>query len=151
MSYAPDPYGRSRRNINEGFRVGLIGAIVASTLHLLLPFFAQGAVWGDIFAWLLQLLLYVLVGRSAAQRQYDKQQMELNPLEGVVGAGTGAALITSLLTWLFILVRSIIVDAAGNSVLVEPISLCLMVFLDIVAAIGLGTWSGRSVARKYEY
>jgi hypothetical protein len=145
----PDPYASRNRNINEGFRVGLIGGIVSALMHLLLPLFSGGAVWGELLAWLIQWLLYLLVARSAAQRQYDKQQLQINPLDGVIGAGVGAALITSILTWLFILIRAVVIKATGDFVIVEPISLYCIVVLDVLVALGLGGVGGRSVANKY--
>lgn len=151
MGYYSDPYDHKSRSINEGFRVGLVGGIFASLLHLLLPLFSQGAAWGELLAWVLQWFLYLVVARSAAQRQYDKQQMEFDPLNGVQGAGTGAALVTSILTWIFILIRAVVVKAMGDFVIVEPVSLYCIIVIDVLVALALGTWSGNSVAKKYRY
>jgi hypothetical protein len=152
MSYSPyeDPREHRSRNINEGFRVGLIGGITVACLHLLLPIFSGGRAWGDLLAWLLQWVLYFLLARSAAQRQYNKNQMELSALQGVQGAGVGAALVTSVLNWIFLLVRAFIVNAMGSIVIVEPISLYCIIVIDVIIALGIGAWGGGSIAKKYE-
>lgn len=135
--------------MNQGFRVGLIGGVTTAFLHLLLPFFSGGQAWGELLAWLLQIFVYIFAAGSAAEAQYRRQMYDAEPFNGIPGAGVGAALITSLITWLFILVRAVILDASGAMVIVEPISLYCIVVLDVSAALGIGSWRGRQVLKKY--
>ena len=146
-----DPYDRKRSNIfrHPGFRFGFLGALLTILLHQALPFISRGEAWGEGLAWVLQWAIYYFTGRSAAQQQYNAQQNGLDAMRGVQGAGVGAGLVTSLLTWIFILIRAIVLYESGTFVIIEPISMYCIVVIDVCLAIALGAAAGRSIANKY--
>ena len=150
--YSTDPFHPQRPSIfrHAGFRIGAVGGSVMWGVHLILLLIFQGTNQGDLLAWIIELFIYFFAGRAAAQRHYDAQRDEVDALRGVQGAGTGAALITSLLTWVFIIVRGIVRDASGFMVLVEPFGLFCMIIVDVLIALGLGSWAGKMVAKKYQ-
>lgn len=152
MSY--DDFGNPRRgNIfrHAGFRVGAVGGTIVIGLHLFLLLVNRGTNDGDVLAWLLEIGVYFLVARVAASQHYELNLREsaIEPLRGVVEAGVGAAIVTSIVTWGFIILRGIFRDAFSITILVEPISLFCVIVLDVLLAIGLGRWGGNSVAGKY--
>jgi len=118
-------------------------------IHLILLLVFQGTNQGDFLAWGIQLFIYFFIGRAAAQKHYDDQIDQLEALSGVQGAGTGAALVTSILVWVFIILRGIVRDAVGFMVLVDPIGLFCIVVIDVLIALGLGSWAGKAIVRKY--
>lgn len=145
-----DPIRPKRRNFfrHAGFRVGAMGGVVMWSVHLILLLIFRGTNQGDILAWIIQLLVYYFLGRAAAQKHYHAQQSEVDALRGVQGAGTGAALVTSLLTWIFIILRGVMRDASGFIVLVNPIGLFCMMVIDVLIAMGIGSWGGKAIVKK---
>lgn len=134
---------------NAGFRVGLVGGAVMWGVHLFLLLTFGGTNQGDFLAWVIQWFVYYFIGRSAALHQLNVQRHSVYaPLKGVQSAGTGAALITSLLVWLFMLVRGVVRDAYGITVLVDPVGLFFLVIIDISLAMGLGTWAAKAIVDK---
>lgn len=150
MNYNPNTPFESRKRVNEGFRTGLVGAITASLLHLILPFLAGGESWGDLVAWILQIFIYFFAANSAAESQYHKQEMDSDPYNGIQGAGVGAAMITSVITWVFILIRAIVINATGSMVIVEPFSLYCIIVVDVALALAIGSWRGSSVLKRHK-
>jgi len=147
-----DPFQSRRRNIfrHAGFRLGAVGGLLMWGIHLILLLIFQGTNQGDFLAWTIQLFVYFFMGRTAAQKHYDAQRDEVDALRGVQGAGTGAALVTSILVWVFIILRSIVRDAVGFMVLVDPIGLFCVMVVDVLIALGLGSWGGKTVVRKHQ-
>lgn len=144
-----DPLAPRRGNIflHPGFRYGFIGAVVAIFINLALFLMFAGDETGDRLAWALQLSVYVFVSRAAAENQYNRNIREggMEHLRGVQAAGLGAGLVTSTLVWLYLVIRGIIRD----EFFVEPVSMCFFIFIDVLIAMGLGAWSGKSVSNKY--
>jgi len=134
-----------------GLKVGLVGGLLIMAANLLV-FFINGAdPRGDGVVWILQVISYFFLGRLAASRQAEAQLYTYEPTRGIVGAGVGAPLVTSFLVWLYIIVRGLIQDAMGILVLVEPFSLCGWIFVDVLLALGIGNWMGRSVEKHHNY
>lgn len=150
--YANDPFHPQRRSIfrHAGFRIGAVGGSMMWGVHLILLLIFQGTNQGDILAWIIQLFVYFVLGRTAAQKHYDAQSNEVDAIHGVQSAGTGAALITSLLVWLFIILRGFVRDAFGFMVLVDPIGLFCAIVIDVLIALGIGSWAGKTVVKKYQ-
>lgn len=136
--------------MNAGFRVGMIGAVIMIVVHLFLLLINQGETNGDLLAWLLQLVVYFFAAQSAAQQQYDAQERSYEPLRGVQAAGVGAALTISFLVWVYIILRGVFRDAFGITIDMNPVWLYCMVVLDVLLALGLGSWGGHLVVKKYE-
>lgn len=141
----------SQNNIfsHSGFQYGFVGGSVMIFIHIMLLLIFQGTNKGDLFAWFLAWFVYYFIGRAAAQNHYESQRESLNPTRGVQAAGTGAAMITSVLIWGYIIVRGIFRDALGVFIVVEPVGLFCTILIDILIAIGLGSWAGKSIEKKY--
>jgi hypothetical protein len=139
-----------KKRINAGFRVGLIGGFVM-ILTSLAVFFMNGAdTDGDLLVWFIQLVVYVFLGRLAAQSQAETQLHTYEPTRGVQGAGVGASLTTSIIMWIFIIFRGIVRDAMGMFITIEPVSFCGWIVLDVLLALGIGSWAGHSVVRQHQ-
>ena len=142
--------GRNKNILRHaGFRVGLIGGVVLVAVYLLFDFLFQGAILNYLLVWPISLFVYFVAARTAAQQHYDSQKHELHTLQGVQGAGMGAALITCLITWIFIVLRWFYLDATGYLILLEPITLCASIFFNFLIAIAIGNWGGKTVENKY--
>lgn len=139
-----------RRSIfsHSGFQVGLIGGILMVILHLAFLVVFQGTNTGDLIAWLIQLFLYFILGRVAANKEFRKLVGQGRELGGVQSAGLGAALVMSLIVWLFVIIRSIVRDDPGMFIITNPVGLFCAVVADILIALGLGSLSGKSVLKK---
>jgi hypothetical protein len=144
-----DSYDPRHRRIHSGFLVGMIAAAIMIAVHLFFLLIFQWTNRGDWIAWGIQLVVYFFSSQVAAQRHYDAQERSPEALRGVRAAGVGAALTTSLIIWACIVVRWLLQDAFGISVMAEPFGLLCRVPLDVLAAIGIGTWGGRIVEKKY--
>ena len=145
-----------RRRTNPALPVGLVAAVVMVGVHLFLLLVLNHSntgrvVTGDWVAFAIQAVLYFLVAQIAAERQYSNNQSVdgYNPLQGVRAAGIGAAITTSLLVWVFMVVRGIVWDATGKAVSIDPLSLIFIVPAEVLLAIGLGALGGSLVERKY--
>ena len=146
-----DPFNESTPKTSRiGFRVGFVGGVVMFFVHLILLFLMAGTNRGDWLAFLIGWFVYFFIGRSAAQEQYQLQQSSIEPMRGVREAGIGAALVTCVMTWGGIVVRGVLRDAIGITILVDPISLLCMMVIDGFAAIGLGAKGGQTVVQKHQ-
>jgi hypothetical protein len=139
-----------RKKIHAGFLLGLIGASVMVVIHLFFLLIFRYIVIGDWIALGIQLVVYFLVSQAAAQRHYDSQERSPEALRGVRGAGVGAAIITSLLTWMFIVIRDIVLDAIGQTPSIEVLTTFCIVVVDVLLAIAIGSWGGSVIEKKYK-
>ncbi|GAB4539574.1 MAG: hypothetical protein Fur002_04960 [Anaerolineales bacterium] len=149
--YFDDPYAR-KKSIHPGFQYGFIGALISISVNLILLLINSGDQRGDSLAWFIQLIVYVFVSRSAAEAQYQSNQRrgDFEHLRGVKAAGLGAGLTTSILTWIYIIIRGIVRDSMGIFVLMEPFSFACLIVVDVILAMALGAWGGSAVAKKYD-
>ena len=153
-TYDPfDPNSSRKSNIftNPGFRFGLFGAMLMIALNLLLLLIFGGDTRGDLLSWIIQLFIYFFFARVAAESQYSLNERwgDFEHLRGVQAAGIGSALVTSILMWIYIVIRGIVRDAFGMFIIVEPISLFCLVIVDVLIALGIGAWAGNSVVSKH--
>lgn len=103
-------------------------------------------------SWLypLQWLGYLVAGRSAAELKYRAQQDYMDALAGVKLAGTGAALVGSLLVWAILLVYWLGFDLMPlNGVIFRPVAFVVGFCVDVFVAIAAGTYGGSMIAHKY--
>ena len=139
---------RSRRG-SAGFKYGVGGAILMIVVHLFFLLIFRGTNNGDLLAMFLSWFVYFMVGRGAAQSQYNSQRESINPLRGVKDAGLGAGLIASLIIWGYIIVRGVFRDVLGIPILSEPVGLFCSIVIDVAVAMGLGRLGGYTVEKKY--
>jgi len=150
-SFDPNESRRGNIFLNPGFRFGLFGALLMILVNLLLLLIFSGDTIGDLVSWFIQLFIYFLFARTAAESQYRKNadRGDFEHLRGVQAAGIGSALVTSILMWIYIIIRGIVRDAFGIFIIAEPISLFCLVIIDILIAMGIGAWGGNTIAGKY--
>lgn len=150
--YFPYEHKQGGCNIfrHPGFRMGFLGGFILVCVHLILLLLFRFTNQGDVLGWLLGWFVYFMIGRAAAQQKYDSQRDTMNPTGGVVAAGAGAALVTSVIVWIYVILRGVFRDYLGMFIIVEPISLFCVMVIDGLVAFGLGSAGGRSIARKYE-
>ncbi len=136
---------------NKGFSYGIIGGLIMVVVHLMLLLIFQGTNQGDLLAFFLAWFVYVMIGRTAAEAHYKQRELQgqIEPCKGCAQAGQGAALITSLVTWSFIIVRAVFRDMVGYFIITDPLGLCVSIVIDVLIALGLGSWAGGTITRKY--
>jgi hypothetical protein len=139
-----------KKKIHAGILMGVVGAVTMAGIHLFFLLIFREVVVGDWVALAIQLLVYFFISQAAAQRHYDSQERSPEALRGVRGAGVGAAITTSLLTWVFIVLRDIILDALGQDLSLEILLTFCIVVVDVLLAIAIGSWGGTIVERKYK-
>jgi hypothetical protein len=149
-----DPYdsgeqGKGNFFSHAGFRVGFIAGIIMVCIHVFLLFLNNWTNGGDPLAWVMAWFVYFFAGRTAAQQHYDAHRDEYNPTRGVRGAGVGAAMVTAIFVWVFIIVSGVFRDAVGVTAFIEPITLYCLTVIDVMVAMGLGSWAGNMVVKKY--
>lgn len=147
MSYSDFDEHPSR---NKGFSVGFVGGLIMIFVSLLVFFMNGARTNGDILVWVLQLLVYFFVGRTAAIQQAEAQENTYEPTKGIVGAGVGAPLIVAIMMWVFIIIRAFVRDAAGNFVFIEPLSFCGWIIIDVLLAIAIGRAAGSTIEKQYD-
>jgi hypothetical protein len=149
-----DPSGSKRSNIflNPGFRFGFVGGLIAIVINLFFVLINGGDNRGDLLAWIMQILIYYFIARAAAenQAQVNNRSGQFEILRGVTGAGVGAALVTSIMVWIYIIIRGVVRDSFGVFVIVEPVGLFLIILIDVLIALGLGALGGSQVARHHQ-
>jgi len=143
-------FEEDKKNIHAGFRYGFIGGAIMIVAHLILLLIFQGGSGGDWIAFLLAWIVYFFLGQSAAEAQYEQQKESLDATRGVRAAGVGAALVTSLIVWIYVIIRGIVRDAFGVFILAEPISLFCAITLEVLIAMAIGSWSGGMVEKRYK-
>lgn len=148
--YEPESQNRSNIFRHTGFQVGLVGGTIMTFVSLAIFFINGTETDGDLLVWLIQLVVYVFLARTAANRQSEMQTRNYEPTRGVQGAAVGAPLTTSLMMWLFIVARWLVLDGMGATVDIQPFNLCGWVILDVVIALAIGAVAGRAVVKQHE-
>jgi hypothetical protein len=139
----------SKRRHNPGFTIGFIGGLVMIVISLAV-FFMNGAdTDGDVLVWLIQLVVYFFLGRIAASQMAEMQQDSFEPTRGIVGAGVGAPLVAGIMMWIYIILRGVVRDAMGMYIVIEPVSFCGWVIIDVLLALGIGGIAGKTVQDRY--
>lgn len=134
---------------NMGFQVGLWGILLIACINLFV-FFLNGAdSHGDFLVWLLQLVMYYFLGRLAAKRQIELQRHTYEPSRGVIGAGIGAALVTSLGMWIYLILRDVMRSAFGVPIFFWPPLFCGWLMIDVLLALGIGRLAALSIYKEY--
>lgn len=143
-------YEKPQRRMNAGFSSGLIGGLIISVVFLIFTLIDENMDnRTDSLVFLIQLAVFFFIGQSAAERQYYAQIEDPEPLEGVIGAGKGAALIVCTITWIFIIIRGIVRDSMGVFIFTDPVGLFFVILINFLIAIAIGTWAGKIVEKRY--
>lgn len=137
-----------RRPMNAGFQVGLMGVLLMAFINLLV-FFLNGDSRGDFLVWLFQLVVYYVLGRLASARQAELQRHTYEPGRGVSGAGIGAALVTSIGMWIYLILRDVFRSALDAVVFLWPLLFCGWVITDVLLALGIGSLAAHSISREH--
>lgn len=144
-----DPYNERRSsNIfrHAGFQVGAMGGVILGIIHWALLL----TINVDWLAWVVHPFMYFMLARAAAEQHHRAQQDLVDHLRGVQGAGVGAALVTSIVTWVFVVMFFIFGDTLGANVVISPINMYCGVVIDVLIALALGAWGGSRVVRKHQ-
>ena len=138
--------GWEQKHSNAGFRLGSVGGLVIVGVIAILGFATQNWNTADRWGRLIGLGVAFAVAHQAAARQYRQQRAGLEPTRNVRGAGVGAALISIVIMWLFIIARDVIRDRPEMFTLTS----CVRVPIDIALAIGLGHMASGWLVRRHE-
>lgn len=130
-----------------GLKVGVGAGILFGAVQIYMAHATAG-----VHYWLypLQWFGYLVAARIAAEMKYRAQQDDLDALVGVRLAGTGAAMVSSLLVWVMLMTYWLGVDLMPrNSVLFNPVLFFGLVVVDVLLAIGVGTYGGTMIEFKH--
>jgi hypothetical protein len=129
---------------STALRVGILAGIALILIHVAAWLVTEDVGTGDVIGWVVSWLVVFVAARTAADQQYRAQSDAIEPLQGVQGAGIGAALITTFILWLFITSRNLMGsgDAFTNAWGI------LRIPVDLFIALGLGAWGSRLQAHK---
>lgn len=140
-----------RKHTNSGITVGIIVSIIVLLIHVLIDMVNEGGSQGDFVLWFFQLLVYFFIGIIAGSNQHKKQINANDPLQGIKEAGRGAAIILSLIMWVYIIIRSIALDDSGLFNSFGIVFSLLFAIFDFIMAIGLGTLGATIIHKKYDF
>jgi hypothetical protein len=140
-----------RKHTNAGVAVGFIASIIIVIIHVLIDMVNEGSSQGDFVLWFFQLLVYFFIGIIAGSNQYKKQINAMDSLQGIKEAGRGAAIIVSVILWVYIIVRSIALDDAGLFSSLGILFTLLFAIFDFILAMGLGTLGATIIHKKYDF
>ena len=139
--------------INSGFVVGGIFASLLIITHLIVDMVNSWNSQADIVLWIVQLVCYFIAALVASNSQYQRQVNNDDPFVGVVSAGRGAAMIIAVCMWIYIIVRTIVLNIVDNEFgLFAGIGVILFVgfmVLDFFLAIALATGGGAIIEKQH--
>jgi len=140
----------SNRKTNKGIIVGLIFVTIFIFLHIIIEIANNGETRGDFLLWFLQLLAYFFGGMIATSSQYQSQIDNDDPLSGITNAGRGNALVIFICIWVYILIRSIVLDDPGVFSGIGVFLSILFGVADLALAIIFGSIAGNIVKNKHK-
>lgn len=139
------------RSTNSGIPVGLTSSVILVLIHAVVDFLNNGISQGDVFMWLFQIAVYFVSSLIASNSQYRAQIDSNEPLQGVANAGRGATMIACAVMWIYIVVRSVVLDDPGMFVGAGLLPFCGFVLLDFIVAVAFGSWGGRIIEKQHTY
>jgi hypothetical protein len=140
----------TKRKTNKGIVVGLVFAILFVIFHVIIEIVNDGETRGDFILWLFQILAYFFGGMIATNSQYQSQLEIDDPLSGIANAGRGNALVIFICLWVYILIRSIVLDDSGLFSGFGIFPSILFGVVDLTFAIIFGSISGSIIKNKYK-
>lgn len=141
----------NRRSSNFGISVGLTFSVILLLIHAIVDWLNGGVSQGDSILWLFQVAIYFIASLTAANAQFRAQIDSDNQLHGVADAGRGAAIIACVAMWIYVVVRSIVLDDSGMFAGAGILPFCGFVLLDFIVAVAFGSWGGRIVEKQHEH
>lgn len=131
------------------FQVGLVAGLLMALIHLVFMLITQDRNSADFIAWIFEWVVIYFAARTAAVRLLKSRQnsFSLTPTSGVTGAAVGAALITMVLDWVFIVLRDVILDVPSFATTIGLLRLPVDVFISL----GLGVWAGNGISGRDGY
>lgn len=139
------------RKANKGLVTGLVISFILVIIHILIEVINYGSTKADFFLWFIQILLYFFGGMIAASNQMKVQHLSANPTEGIVNAARGSGMVIFFILWIYIIIRSIVLDDSGLFAGMGIVFSLGFGFVDLVLAIALGSFSGNQIRKKNEY
>lgn len=136
---------------NFGISVGLTFSVILLLIHAIVDWLNEGVSQGDGILWLFQIVIYFVASLTAANAQFKSQIESDNQLKGVANAGRGAAMITCVVMWIYIVVRSVVLDDPGMFAAGGILPFCGFVLLDFIVAVAFGSWGGHIVEKQHEH
>jgi hypothetical protein len=132
---------------NSGFGVGLVVGSIIVFVHITFILINDYRTSADLFIWIFQLISYYIAGYVSAKRQFENNIDDIDVGEHIPGAARGAALIISLLVWLYIIIRSLLINDAGMFFGFGILGSMGFLILDVMIALGLGSIAGKQVLK----
>jgi hypothetical protein len=143
----------NEKRTNSGIAVGIIAGIIMVIIHVLIDMVNQGSSRGDFVLWFFQLFVYFFIGIIAGSHQHKNRMTTDESLEemGIKDAGRGAAMILSLVMWVYVIGRSIALDDPGMFNSFGVVFTLLFAIFDFLLAMGLGTIGASIIHKKYNF
>ena len=136
---------------NTGIQTGIAFSAFLLLIHAIVDWLNSGYSQADGVLWFFQVFIYFIASLTAANAQFRASQDSDKEVEhmGIVEAGRGAAMITCLAMWAYIVVRSVVLDDAGMFGGSGILPFCGFILLDFIVAIALGNWGGRIIINQH--
>lgn len=141
----------NRQITNFGISVGFSFSVVLLLIHVAVDWLNGGVSQGDSILWFLQIGVYFAASLIAANAQYKSQIDDNEPLKDVVNAGRGAAMVICFVVWLYIIIRSLVLNDSGMFSGGGVFPFCGFVLLDFIIAVAVGSWGGRIMEKQHEH
>ena len=139
----------TEKHVNRGVLVGLVFSVILILIHGIIDF-RNGSSQADFVLWLFQFIVYFIAALMAANSEYQHQKnLDAPSLKEVVNAGRGVAMIIWVLLWVYIIVRSLLWDDSGMFGEAGVVAFVVLVVLDFVIAIALGSWGGSLIVKQH--
>jgi hypothetical protein len=139
-----------KRTGNASLSGGLIGFLIMVGAHLFAIFLGGGYNRWDFVVWLIQLAVYAFIANYAGEKQYQHTKDTYRSIKGVASAAAGAPVITSLMVWVFLLVRFFFLESYGRLVYLRGITIIFWIVVDVIMAFVIGNIVGKNVEKRHE-
>lgn len=140
----------SPKKLHPALRTGMFAGFGMVVISLIVLLITESG-WAYLWIWFVEIIVYYFAGRHAADQQSEIQSLTYEPSRGVIGAGVGSALVTSISMWLFRIIRAIVVQTTVDAIVfMQPFFFCSWVIVDVLIAIGLGALAGKSTLANRE-
>lgn len=136
--------------MNEGMKKGLLFAMILIVIHIMILLFNNGSPSADLLLWFFQLICYFLAGSLAAE-SFASHSIDLdgvNP-DFIVSSSRSATLIMCFVLWMFIILRSVILDDGGLFSHFGVIGSLGFGVVDFICALAIGGFVGVKIKNNH--